>query len=84
MVVVVFFSNAALNGELIRSMQSPIFWVGLTIFIGGTSIGAFVRSRKVVVLALIVLVAYHGFNVTRSAHSPISNGGWPFTEPSKT
>ncbi len=84
MVVVVFFSNAALNGELIRSMQSPIFWVGLTIFIGGTSIGAFVRSRKVVVLALIVLVAYHGFNVTRSAHSLISNGGWSFTEPSTT
>lgn len=80
MIVLVFFSNAALTGELTRSMQSPVFWVGLTIFIGGTSIGAFVKSRRIVVMALIVLVAYHGFNVTRSAHSLISSGGWSFTE----
>lgn len=81
-VVVVFFSNAALTGELTRTLQSPLFWIGLTVFIGGTSIGAFVRSRKFVVLALIVLGACHGFNVTRSAHSLISNGGWSFTGPS--
>lgn len=55
-------------------MQSPIFRVGLAIHIGGTSIGASVQSGRIVVMALLFLVAHHGFNLTRSVHSLCQNG----------
>ncbi len=80
-VMAVFFANAGLRGEMVRSMLSPVFWIGLVLFIGGTSIAAFARSRRIVVAALIVLVAYHGFNVARSANVLIRSGGWSFTQP---
>ena len=80
-VVVVFFANAGISGQMTKSMLSPVFWGGLVLFIGGTSIGAFARSRKLVIAALIVLVAYHGFNVARSANVLIQSGGWSFKPP---
>jgi hypothetical protein len=80
-IAAVFFANAGLQGEMFRSMSSPVFWIGLTLFIGGTSIAAFARSRRIVVAALIMLVAYHGFNVARSADVLIRSGGWSFTQP---
>ncbi|MGQ2991592.1 hypothetical protein [Brevundimonas sp.] len=80
-IAAVFFANAGLSGQMTKSMQSPIFWIGLVLFMGGTSIGAFARSRRLVIAALIVLVAYHGFNVSRSANSLIQSGGWSFTPP---
>lgn len=80
-IVVVFFANAGVSGQMSQSMLSPLFWGGLVLFIGGTSIGAFAGSRRLVVAALIVLVAYHGFNVSRSANSLIQSGGWSFTAP---
>ncbi|MDI1279950.1 MAG: hypothetical protein ACI9YM_000984 [Brevundimonas sp.] len=83
-IVAVFFANAALSGQMTKSMLSPVFWGGLVLFIGGTSIGAFARSRKIVIAALIVLVAYHGFNVARSAVSLIESGGWSFRAPDAT
>lgn len=81
-IIAVFFANAGLRGEMVRSMLSPVFWIGLVLFIGGTAVAAFVRSRRIVVAALIVLVAYHGFNVARSANVLIQSGGWSFTPPS--
>ncbi|MFA4893174.1 hypothetical protein [Brevundimonas sp.] len=80
-IMAVFFANAGLRGEMVRSMLSPVFWIGLVLFIGGTAVAAFARSRRIVVAALIVLVAYHGFNVARSANVLIQSGGWSFTPP---
>ena len=80
-IAAVFFANAGVSGQISQSMLSPLFWGGLVLFIGGTSIGAFARSRRMVTAALIVLVAYHGFNVARSATSLIQSGGWSFTAP---
>lgn len=80
-IIAVFFANAGLRGEMVRSMLSPVFWIGLVLFIGGTAVAAFARSRRIVVAALIVLVAYHGFNVARSANVLIQSGGWSFTPP---
>lgn len=81
-IVAVFFSITALSSELATLRLPPIFWVGLVLFTGGTTIAAFAPSRKVVIAALIVLVAYHGFTITRSAHALVQAGGWSLTAPS--
>lgn len=78
-IVAVFFSVMAMNGESVN--LGPIFWTGLSLFVIGTSVGAFAPSRRLVMAALIVLVAYHGFSVARSTHALIQGGGWSLKAP---
>lgn len=81
-IVTVFFAITAISGELGDLNLPPIFWVGLMIFIIGTAIGAFASSRRLVIAVLIVLVAYHAFNVARSTAALVQDGGWSLTAPS--
>lgn len=80
-IVALYFANALVNGQAAPFSQRPGFWIGLILFIGGTSIGAFARSKVCVIAALIVLVCYHGYNVTRSAQSLVQAGGWSLKPP---
>jgi hypothetical protein len=80
-IVAVFFGVTAISGEIGSLKLGVIFWIGLGLFVAGTSIGAFARSRRLVMVALIVLVAYHGFSVTRSTHALIEAGGWSLKAP---
>lgn len=77
----VFFAITAISGELGSLTLPPLFWIGLSIFIIGTGIGAFASSRRLVVAALIVLVAYHAFNVGRSTTALVQSGGWSLAAP---
>lgn len=80
-IVAVFFSVTAMSGEISALKLPFIFWAGLSLFVAGTSVGAFAKSRRIVIAALIVLVAYHGFNVARSTHALVQAGGWSLTAP---
>lgn len=75
-VAATFFAITGLSGEIARIPLGAIFWIGLAIFIGGTSIGAFASSRKWVIGALIVLVAYHVFTTGRALTALVQAGGW--------
>jgi len=72
----VFFVVLGLNGEMGRFPLPPIFWFGLAIFVGGTSVGTFARGRRWVVGALVVLVAYNLFTTARALNVVIQAGGW--------
>ncbi|HEX8470539.1 MAG TPA: hypothetical protein VF633_05455 [Brevundimonas sp.] len=80
-IMAVFFGVTAISGEMTTLKPGPIFWIGLCLFTGGTSLAAFAPSRKLVMTALIVLVAYHGFSVARSTHALIEGGGWSLKAP---
>ena len=81
-IVAVFFGITAVTGEIGGLKLGVIFWIGLSLFTIGTSVAAFAPSRRVVMAALIILVAYHGFSVARSAHALIEAGGWSLKAPS--
>ena len=80
-IVALFFAVTLMSGEAASLRLGPIFWTGLSLFIVGTSVAAFAPSRKLVMVALIVLVAYHGFSVARSTHALIEGGGWSLKAP---
>jgi len=75
-VAATFFLVTGLTGEIARIALGPVFWIGLAIFIGGTAIGALSPSRKWVIGALVVLVAYHIFTTGRSLTALVQAGGW--------
>jgi hypothetical protein len=75
-VAATFFLVTGLSGEINRIPLGPVFWTGLAIFIGGTSIGALSPSRKWVVGALCVLVAYHVFTTGWALTALVQAGGW--------
>lgn len=75
-VAATFFLVTGLTGEIARIALGPVFWIGMAIFIGGTAIGALSPSRKWVIGALVVLVAYHVFTTGRSLTALVQAGGW--------
>jgi hypothetical protein len=80
-IVTLFFGVMAMSGELAGMKLGVIFWIGLGLFTVGTSVAAFAPSRKLVMAALIVLVAYHGFSVARSTYALVEAGGWSLKAP---
>lgn len=80
-IVAVFFSLTAFTGELGVIPLGPIFWIGLALFIGGTAVAAFAPWRRVVIGALVVLVAYHLFTIGRSVLALVDAGGWSLLGP---
>lgn len=77
----VFFALTSFTGELATLPLAPVFWIGLVLFIGGTSIAAFAPWRRAVIAALIVLVAYHVFTIGRSLVALVDAGGWSLLGP---
>lgn len=75
-----FFAFANLSGELPRLNLPPIFWIGLAIFTTGTLVAALAQRRRVVMVALIILVSYHAFTVGRSAVALFHSGGWAMVD----
>ena len=58
------------------AMSSTRLWIGFGVFFFGTAIAGFAPWRRVVIAALLVLVAYSLFNVARSALALFAAGGW--------
>lgn len=80
-IVAVFFSLTAFTGELGVIPLAPVFWIGLALFIGGTAAAAFAPWRRVVIGALVVLVAYHLFTIGRSVLALVDAGAWSLLGP---
>lgn len=59
-----------------RMAQSPRLWIGVTIFVLGTATAALAPWRRVVIGALVVVLAYSLWNLARSAAALIAGGGW--------
>lgn len=64
------------NAEFARLASSVRLWVGVAFFIGCSATAAFARSRKVVKIALIVVLLYSMWQVSNSATLLIQAGGW--------
>jgi len=71
-----FFLVTSLSGELATANFPLLFWFGLALFTTGTLVAALSTRRRVVLIALIVLVGYHAFTTGRAAYGLISSGGW--------
>ena len=59
-----------------RAAQSVRLWAGLTFFVGATATAAFARRKRVVRIALVLLVLYHGWNVGMGVMNLIASNGW--------
>ncbi len=59
-----------------RISRSPRLWIGLGFFVLATATAAFARRKKVVRVALVLLVLYHVWNVGLSVGALIGRGGW--------
>lgn len=75
-VALLFVALALANAGFAAMADSPRLWIGLAIFVFGTATAAFAPWRRVAVGALIVVLVYSLWNVTRSAHALIAAGGW--------
>ena len=71
-----FILLANLTGEMATFGLGGVFWAGLVFFSGGTLVAALARWRRVVLVTLVLLLAYQGFNVGRSAMTLIHGEGW--------
>ena len=70
----------AATGEIARIPHAGVLWGGATFFSLAMLVAAVARNRKVVITTLVILIAYTGFNVGRSASALVSRGGWPVFE----
>lgn len=50
--------------------------IGVGIFAVSTAVAAFAPQRRVVIAALLVVLAYTLWNMTRAAHILLASGGW--------
>ncbi|MGV9010730.1 hypothetical protein [Brevundimonas sp.] len=50
--------------------------IGVGIFAVSTAVAAFAPQRRVVIAALLVVMAYTMWNMTRAAHILFASGGW--------
>lgn len=73
----VFLAVAGATGDIETLNLGARFWIGLGIFTFGTLIAAVAKGRRVVIAALVVLLAYSAFNIGRAAVQVIEAGGWP-------
>ena len=59
-----------------RIASTPRLWLGLGFFCLGTATAAFAPWRRVAVGALILLVAFHGWNLWHAISALVAAGGW--------
>ena len=59
-----------------RIASTPRLWLGLGFFCLGTATAAFAPWRKVAVGALILLVAFHAWNLWHAVSALVAAGGW--------
>jgi hypothetical protein len=59
----------------------PMVLYGLALFTTMTLVAAFARSKKVVIAALVILLAYHSFTIGRSVTALVATGGWSVRAP---
>lgn len=50
--------------------------IGVGIFAVSTAVAAFAPQRRVVIAALVVVLGYTLWNMTRAAHILLASGGW--------
>ena len=67
---------AAADEGFARIASTPRLWLGLAFFCLGTATAAFAPWRRVAVGALILLVAFHGWNLWHATSALVSAGGW--------
>lgn len=72
----VFLLIAGLTGELPLFKLGWMFWGGLAFFSFGTLAAALAPRRRVVLTLLVLLVAYQGQSVARSATALFRSEGW--------
>lgn len=75
-VAVLVLILASADEGFARLANTPRLWIGLGVFCLGTATVAFAPWRRVAVGALILLVAFHGWNVWHSAAALVAAGGW--------
>ena len=76
-----FFIVTGATGEFSAVRFGPVFWIGLALFISMTLTAALASGRRVVTGALIVLLLYHAFTVSRSVAAIVDQGGWSIRGP---
>ncbi len=59
------------------AVWSPRLLIGVGIFAVGTATAAFAPGRRVVIAALLVVMAYTLWNMARAGAMLIASGGWP-------
>jgi hypothetical protein len=72
----VFFLVGGASGELASFSLGGVFWAGLIFFSLGTLLAALARRRRVVLVTLVLLLAYQGFTVGRSAMTLVQGDIW--------
>ena len=65
-----------LTGEFSRLELGAAFWGGLALFSAGTLIAAFAPGRRIVGATLVILLAYHGYQIGRAVLAIVAAGGW--------
>lgn len=75
-VATLFMVNGAISGELAQLNLPLTFWLGLALFTLASLVAALSPWRGVVTAALIVLLIYQGYNITRAGWALAEAGGW--------
>ena len=70
-----------LTGEFSRLELGAAFWGGLALFSAGTLIAAFAPGRRIVGATLVILLAYHGYQIGRAVLAIVAAGGWSVLGP---
>ncbi|QTC93076.1 hypothetical protein [Brevundimonas goettingensis] len=68
------------TGEFAAAIRPSLLW-GLALFTVLTLVAAIARSKKVVIAALVILLAYHSYNIGRSVTALVATGGWSVRAP---
>ena len=69
-------STSGPTGEFSRLELGAAFWGGLALFSAGTLIAAFAPGRRIVGATLVILLAYHGYQIGRAVLAIVAAGGW--------
>ena len=75
-VAVLFCALAAADPGFAAMARSPRLWIGLAVFTLGTATAAFASRRRMVIVAMVLVLAYSLWNLARAAQVLIAEGGW--------
>ena len=71
-----FTATSQLAVTLTLALITILLVIGVGIFAVSTAVAAFAPQRRVVIAALLVVLAYTLWNMTRAAHTLLASGGW--------
>lgn len=75
-VALLVIALAMVNPGFAEMASSSRLWIGVAIFVLGTTTAALAPWRPVVVGAMIVVLAYTLWNVVRAGGALVASGGW--------